>query len=186
MRQQAETSDSASWILLNSFGVVTPQCNRAMTPWPAKATFHQQSNGLWLRDWIPLQEEHYKSIRSRKSRRVWLTRLALLLQLASHDMWKTRNEAIHAREESAFNTQRHMLELDNEITTFSSDIPNLRLLPPSEAASFKRGAARVKQYRIRRKELWVEEAKRVKDAFFNSLDATSDHFLGFFENVTTR
>ena len=54
------------------------------------AAFHQKSmgvrallNGIWLQDWIPLQEQHYKSIRSRKSPRVWLTRLALLLQLFS-------------------------------------------------------------------------------------------------------
>ena len=75
----------------------------------AKAAFRQKSmgirallNGLWLQDWIALHEEYYKSTRSRKSPRVWLTRLSLLLQLASHEMWKTRNEAIHKREESKY------------------------------------------------------------------------------------
>ena len=89
-------------------------------------------------------------------------------------MWKTRNEAIHEREESTSNAQRHT-ELDNEITTVFNEIPNLRLIPPSEAAFFNRGAERVKQCKIRRKESWVEEAKRIKEAFFDSLDETSDN-----------
>ena len=158
----------------------------------ATAAFHQQSmgarallNGLWLQDWISLQDQHYKKIHSRKSPRVWLVRLALLLQYAAHSMWRTRNEAIHKREESNFNTDRHK-DLDDAITTIFNEIPNLRLLPPSEAAFFKRGAGRIKKYKIRRKELWVKDAKRIKEAFFDSLDATSDNFLDFFENATTR
>ena len=158
----------------------------------ATAAYHQQLmgarallNGLWIQEWVSLQERYYIQIHSRKSPKVWLMRLAILLQHATHSMWKTRNEAIHNREESNFNTDRHK-ELDEAITTIFSEIPNLRLLPPSEAAFFKRGAARVKQYKIRRKELWVEDAKRIKEAFFDSLDATSDNFLDFFENATTR
>ena len=110
-------------------------------------------------------------------------RVALLLQHAVHSMWKTRNEAIHKLEESNFNTDRHK-ELDEKISLIFNEMPNLRLLPPSEAAFFKRGAGRIKQYKIRRKELWVEDATRIKEAFFDSLDATSDNFLDYFENAT--
>ena len=156
----------------------------------ATAAFHQKSmgarallNGLWCKDWISLQEQYYRKINSRRSPRVWLVRIALFLQHAAHSMWKTRNEVIHKMEESNFNTDRHK-ELDDMITSIFNEIPNLRLLPPSEAAFFKRGAGRITKYKIRRKELWVEEAKRIKEAFFDSLDATSDNFLDFFENAT--
>ena len=153
----------------------------------ATAAFHQKSmgarallNGLWCKDWISLQEQYYRKINSRRSPRVWLVRIALFLQHAAHSMWKTRNEVIHKMEESNFNTDRHK-ELDDMITSIFNEIPNLRLLPPSEAAFFKRGAGRIKQYKIRRKELWVEDATRIKEAFFDSLDATSDN-----KNATMR
>ena len=106
-------------------------------------------------------------------------------------MWNTRNEAIHKREEKLL-IPRDTLNSTPRSQQYLTRYPTYASFPParqpflSEAAFFKRGAERIKQYKIRRKELWVEEAMRIKEAFFDSLDATSDNFLDFFENATTR
>jgi hypothetical protein len=113
-----------------------------------------------------------------------MIKLSILLQNMTHDMWKTRNEAIHKKEDSALNTQRHE-ELDQDIDTIFGDRPrHSKFLPPCDAAFFRRGKERIKRYRVRKKEIWVNDAKRIIEAYNDSLDATSEAFLDFF--VITR
>ena len=100
-----------------------------------------------------------------------------------HKLWKVRNEAIHKREESENNKERH-LALDLKITAIYQSLPSLRLLPTCDAAFFKRGETRTERYRLRRKELWVEEATRIRDAFFDSLDPQAESFLNYFSSAT--
>ena len=76
------------------------------------------------------------------------------------------------------NKKRHE-ELDDKIAAIFRSLPNLRLLPPSDAAYFKRGEERTTRYRLNRKELWIEDATRIRDAFFDSLDAQSASFLNY-------
>ena len=51
----------------------------------------------------------------------------------------------------------------------------------SLSAFFKRGADRIKRYRLRRKELWLADAIRIKEAFYHNLNPTSEAFLNYFE-----
>jgi hypothetical protein len=136
-------------------------------------------NGLWLQSWMDLQGTFLKRIRSRKSPKVWLIRLSLLLQTMTHSMWKTRNEAIHNKEDSEINKKRHE-ELDQDITEIYRDRPHFKMLPTCDEAFFKRGQVKVKRYRIRKKEIWVSDAKRILEAYNDSLDASSEAFLDFF------
>ena len=108
-----------------------------------------------------------------------MIRFTILCQKALHTLWKVRNAAIHQREESNHNTKLHG-ELDAKINAIFQSIPNLRLLPPSDAAFFKRGEERTNRYRLSQKELWIEDATLVRDAFFDSLDAQSASFLNYF------
>ena len=117
---------------------------------PAKAAYHQQRmgiratcNGIWLNDWIHQQTLYFKKIRSTKCPKVWLTSLTIRLHRVLHSLWKTRNEAIHAKENSDNNKKGHN-DLDQEIKIIFHRLPNLRLLPPSEATFLKRGEERVK------------------------------------------
>lgn len=94
-------------------------------------------------------------------------------------MWKTRNEAIHHKEDSVMNTRRHE-ELDQDISDLYRDRPHFKLLPTCDGAFFKRDQASVMRFRLRKKELWVNDAKRILEAYNDSLDATSEAFLEFF------
>ena len=140
-------------------------------------------NGIWSIKWIEAQTQYLRQSQSRRSAKVWLTRLTNRLQIMLHTLWKVRNEAIHRREESVNNKERH-LALDLQITDIYQTIPSLRLLPTCDAAFFKRGATKTKRYRLRRKELWVEEATRIRDAFFDSLDPQAESFLNYFSSAT--
>ena len=108
-----------------------------------------------------------------------MIRFAILCQKMLHTLWKVRNEAIHRREDSDNNKQRNA-ELDSKIKEIFRSLPNLRLLPQSDAAFFKRGEEKTKRYRLNRKELWIEDATRIRDAFHDSLDAQSAPFLNYF------
>ena len=50
-------------------------------------------------------------------------------------------------------------------------------------AFLKRGEEKILNYRLKRKEQWVEEATVIRDAFFDSLDTTSETFLNYFGNT---
>ena len=52
-------------------------------------------NGMWIRGWATEHEMFLRRILSRKSTKVWLIKLSILLQNMTHNMWKTRNKAIH-------------------------------------------------------------------------------------------
>ena len=71
------------------------------------------------------------------------------MQRVFHSLWKTRNEAIYTKEDSDNNKKRHN-NLDQEITAIFHRLPNLRLLPQSEATFFNSGEERVKRYKLRR------------------------------------
>ena len=94
-------------------------------------------------------------------------------------MWKTRNEAIHNKEDSEMNKKRHE-ELDQDILEIYRERPHFKLLHTCDEAFFKRGQAKVKRYRTRKKELWVSDARRILEAYNDSLDASSEAFLNFF------
>ena len=136
-------------------------------------------NGMWTHTWLERQETYLRRIRSRKSAKVWLIRLATLVQNMTHGMWKTRNEAIHNKEDSVMNTKRHE-ELDQDISDLYRDRPHFKLLPTCDGAFFKRDQAKVLRFRLRKKELWVNDAKRILEAYNDSIDATSGAFLEFF------
>jgi hypothetical protein len=87
-------------------------------------------NGVWLRDWIDVQEEYLKSVKSRKSSKVLLIRLSLLVQNMTHATWKTRNEAVHKNDESEMNKKQHE-DLDVDITNMFRDLSTQSTTPPT-------------------------------------------------------
>ena len=122
-------------------------------------------------------------MREPKSAEVWLIRLTLLIQRFVHSLWITRNEAVHQHEDSTANKKRHE-ELNGHIEEIYRTLPrNRRVLPASDRAYFSKGAQRIKNYRLRKKETWVDEAKRIRDAFFDGLDAQSERFLDYFDGT---
>ena len=81
------------------------------------------------------------------------------------------------------NKRRHG-ELNNQIDEIYRKLPrNRRVLPASDKAFSSKGAQRLKTYRLRKKESWVDEAKRIRDAFFDGLDAQSERFLHYFDGA---
>ena len=140
-------------------------------------------NGIWQTGWIEVKSQYLRRISSRASPKVWLTLLSLKIQRLTHQLWLTRNEAIHSREDSVLQNEKHA-NLDQAITDIFQSLPNLRLLPPCDAAFFKRDEDRVKKYRLRKKEQWVADAHRVRDAFWDSLDPMAESFLDYFETTT--
>ena len=141
-------------------------------------------NGMWLKRWTSHQSEYLQAIGSRKKARVWVTQLALTLQAMVHNMWKTRNEAIHKDETSAINSERNKI-LDQKLDEIFSDLPKLSLFRASDRALFRRKKKRIKKYRIVNKENWVTTAERVKEAYFQSLTPAATAFLAYFRNTTT-
>ena len=141
-------------------------------------------NGVWHTGWIDAQCQYLKRNSSRASPIVWLTSVSLQIQRMIHQLWLTRNAAIHNREDSILQREKHDT-LDTAITDIFHSLPNLRLLPACDASFFKRGIDRVKKYRLRKKEQWVEDALRIRDAFWDSLDPTAESFLDFFGNTTS-
>ena len=74
-------------------------------------------------------------------------------------------------------------KINSTIREFFDQVPNLRLLPPCDAAYFGRGMKRILDYRLARKKKWIEDAKRILDSFRLSLDASSESFLDYFTNT---
>jgi hypothetical protein len=71
-----------------------------------------------------------------------------MIQNMTHAMWKTRNDAIHKMEDSAMNKKQHE-DLDLNITNIFRDLPPKGAMPTCDAAFFfKRGADRIKRYRL--------------------------------------
>ena len=140
-------------------------------------------NGIWQTGWIEVKSQYLRRISSRASPKVWLTLLSLKIQRLTHQLWLTRNEAIYSREDSVLQNEKHA-NLDQAITDIFQSLPNLRLLPPCDAAFFKRDEDRVKKYRLRKKEQWVADAHRVRDAFWDSLDPMAESFLDYFGTTT--
>ena len=105
-----------------------------------------------------------------------------MVQNMTHTMWKTRNDAIHNKEDSATNKKQHE-DLDQEIDIIFRDLPPFKAMPTCDAAFFKRGADKIKRYRLRRKELWVADAARIMEAFYFNMTPTSEAFLNYFETT---
>jgi len=80
-------------------------------------------------------------------------------------MWKTRNDAIHNKEDSSTNKKQHE-DLDRDIDNIFRDLPPGGEMPTCDAAFFKRGSEKMKRYRLRRKEVWVADAVGIKEAFY--------------------
>ena len=153
----------------------------------AKAAFHQSRmgqratlNGMWLNNWKEIQDSHLKRLKSKKSSKVWMIRLTLMIQNMTHTMWKTRNDAIHKQEDSTMNKRKHE-DLDRDIENIFRDLPPKKSMPTCDANFFKRGELKIKRYRLRRKELWVADANRILEAFFYNLTPTSEAFVNYFE-----
>ena len=140
-------------------------------------------NGVWLHGWVKVQKDYHKKTKETKSAEVWLIRLTLLLQRFVLLLWKIRNEAVHHQEDSNANKKKYD-DLNSHIEEIYRTLPrNRRVLPASDRAYFSQGAQRIKNYRLRKKETWVDEAKRIRDAFFDGLDAQSERFLDFFDGT---
>jgi hypothetical protein len=50
-------------------------------------------NGMWLNTWKEAQEVYLRRTKSRKSSRVCMIRLCIMIEDMTHGMWKTRKEA---------------------------------------------------------------------------------------------
>lgn len=113
----------------------------------------------------------------------WVIRLTLLIQAMLHDLWKTRNDAIHKREDSHVNKHRHD-ELNSQIDSIYQNLPkSLRPFPQSDAAFFLYSRDRVKHYRIKKKEQWLDDANRILNAFYDNLSVEAENFLDFFDGT---
>ena len=141
-------------------------------------------NEVWHTGWIEAQRQYLRRTSSKASPIVWLTSISLQIQRMIHQLWLIRNEAIHNREDSILQKEKHDT-LDTATSDIFQSLPNLRLLPPCDAAFIKRGEERVKRYRLLKKEQWVEDALHIRDAFWDSLDPTAESFLDFFGNTTS-
>ena len=139
-------------------------------------------NGFWDKQWLELQKEYYKDTKSRCSPTKWLTTLSLQIQQLVYSLWKARNESLHQNENSTCNKEEHK-QINETIKKFFDEVPNLRLLPPSDAAFFGRGMKRILDYRLTRKRKWIEDARRILDSFRLTLDASSEAFLDYFTNT---
>ena len=139
-------------------------------------------NGMWCAEWIEVQQLFNRRSRSRCCPRLWLVNLTLHLQRAMYNLWNTRNDAVHKKQDSAINTREHR-ETDAKINDLFSSLPNLRLLPQSDAAFFARGKQRIQSYRLQRKKKWVSDATAILESFRRSLDANSTTFLEYFTNT---
>ena len=84
---------------------------------------------------------------------------------------------------SAYNIERNK-ELDIEMEKIYRGLPRLRMLPASDRETFRPGIRRVKKYRINKKENWLRDARRMKQAFFDNLTADANAFLAYFDNHT--
>ena len=139
-------------------------------------------SGFWDKKWIKLQKEYYRDIKSRCSPKTWLTTLSLQIQQLVYSLWKTRNETLHNKENSMGN-KAEQDAINKKIKQFFDEVPNLRLLPPCDAAYFGRGMKRIMDYRLTRKKKWIEDAKRILDSFRATLDVSSEAFLDYFTNT---
>jgi hypothetical protein len=92
-------------------------------------------NGVWHESWKDIQDAYLQRLRSKKSSRVRLFRLSLMIQNMTHAMWKTRNDAIHKKEDSAMNKKQHE-DLDLNITNIFRDLPPKGAMPTCDAAFF--------------------------------------------------
>ena len=139
-------------------------------------------NGMWAVDWLEAQRQYLFFIQEEnKSAKQWLLRVLRLIQQLNYDMWTTRNESIHEDEDSLHNEARHK-ELNEEIRKFYHDLPAKRFLPHSDAHFFAAGAEKIKQLRLRQKELWVETAFVIRDAFITNITSTSERFMAWFDS----
>ena len=90
---------------------------------------------------------------------------------------------MHNLEDSQCNKQKHQ-ELNQQIDNIYSKLPrSLRVFPRSDAAFFQRSKERVKTYKLKRKEHWIEEAKCIHDAFLGNLSQEAENFLDFFDGT---
>ena len=139
-------------------------------------------NGLWADDWLQAQRTYFCSIQEEnKSAMQWLLRVLRHIQQLNYDMWKQRNDSIHEEENSRHNKARHE-ELNEEIRRFYHDLPARRFLPHSDAHFFARGAEKIKQLRLSQKELWVDTAFAIRDAFITNITSTSERFMAWFDS----
>ena len=105
------------------------------------------------------------------------------IQRLVHDLWNTRCEALHKQQDSTLNKKRHT-ELNGEIDNIYKSLPkSLRVLPQSDAAFFLMGKQKAKQYRIKKKEQWVEDAHRIHNAFLGNLSVEATNFLDYFDGT---
>ena len=139
-------------------------------------------SGFWDKKWIALQKDYYREIKSRCSPTNWLTTLSLQIQQLVYSLWKTRNEILHHKENSVGNKDEQDA-INRKIKQFFDEVPNLRLLPPCDAAYFGRGMKRILDYRLARKKKWIDDAKRILDSFRATLDVSSEAFLDYFTNT---
>ena len=51
--------------------------------------------GMWRREWIPLQQEHYKYKRSCRSAKIWLSRIIRHNMETLWQLWERRNAKVH-------------------------------------------------------------------------------------------
>ena len=140
-------------------------------------------HGMWSRAWVEQHNSHIEHLSDTPSAETWLVRLSLQLQSLARRLWETRNAAIHNREDSQCNIQKHQ-QLNQQIDTIYSKLPkSLRVFPRSDAAFFQRSKEHVKTYRLKRKELWIEDATRIHDAFLGNLSPEAENFLDFFDGT---
>ena len=58
-----------------------------------------------------------------------------------------------------------------------------RVFPSSDAASFQRSKPRLKKYRLKRKQQWVEDATRIHEALLGNLSVEAENVLDFFDGT---
>ena len=56
-------------------------------------------SGMWLRDWSILQQSHYDTIGSRRSGKLWLSKLIRRIWQIAWNLWIHRNKALHETDE---------------------------------------------------------------------------------------
>ena len=54
---------------------------------------------MWLRDWSELQQQYYHTQSSRRSGKLWMSKIIRKLWKIAWQLWTHRNQALHDTEE---------------------------------------------------------------------------------------
>ena len=121
---------------------------------------------LWTKHWITAQDEHQKSLKSRKHGITAIAHMIQHLQKLICELWYSRNDALHQNTQSCIKKERS-IECDSCIDSLfqrQKTIP-LRHLALADRKYFHHEIQSLKRMRLARRERWVSDTKDILDKY---------------------